>query len=302
MSGSVPSSPARATLRWVGQTAGGRVVATRRLIGGISSSVHRVSIEARSGARRQLVLRRWLGPDVDRSRRLVDTEARALATLQRTGVPAPELIATSDGSGTDGAPAVLMSRVPGHVHLKPRDPDDWLRQMAAILPQVHAVAVDADSWVPTMRPPRPRPVWITRSTWDAAQQVLAQPPPTVSDAQHSFVHNDYQHFNLLWHRERLSGVVDWTSPGFGPSDVDVAHCRLNLAVLYSPEWAERFRLAYEAEAGRAVHPWFDLYRLTRFDPSWQEFIPLQVGGRAPVDAAGMPARVERTIAATLRRV
>ncbi len=29
----------------------------------------------------------------------------------------------------------------------------------------------------------------------------------------------------------------------------MGHCRLNLAVLYSANWAERFRLAYEAETG-----------------------------------------------------
>jgi aminoglycoside phosphotransferase (APT) family kinase protein len=296
------SSPARDTLRWVERTAGGRVVGTRRLIGGISSSVHRVSVETRAGARRHVVLRRWVVTDIERARRLVAAEARALAALHETAVPAPELVATSDGSETDGVPALLMTRVPGHVFLTPGDPDAWIRQIAAILPHVHAVAIDGDTWEPAVREPRPCPPWIAPATWDAAQAVLTQPPPTAGEAQHSFVHNDYQHFNLLWQRQRLTGVVDWTFSSFGPSDLDVAHCRLNLAVLFAPEWAERFRFAYEAEAGRAVHPWFDLYRLTMFSLAWQHFIPDQVGGRAPVDVAGMPRRVEQTIAATLRRL
>jgi hypothetical protein len=30
---------------------------------------------------------------------------------------------------------------------------------------------------------------------------------------------------------------------------------INLAVVFGADWAERLRLAYEAEAGRAVDPW-----------------------------------------------
>jgi aminoglycoside phosphotransferase (APT) family kinase protein len=298
----IPRVPTRATMRWVERTAGGRVVGTRRLVGGISSLVCRVSVEDRTGARRQLVLRRWLGAEVDDTRRFVEDEARALTAMAGTAVPAPELVSTSDGSETDGFPALLMTRVPGHVHLTPRDPDAWLRQIAMVLPHVHAIAIDAQPWEPALDEARPRPPWIAPKTWDAAQAVLAQPPPTPRESQYSFVHNDYQHFNVLWRRERLTGLVDWTFPCIGPSDVDVAHCRLNLAVLFSPEWAERFRLAYEAEAGRTVHPWVDLYRLTMFSLAWEDFIPIQVGGRAPVDIEGMPRRVEQAIADTLRRM
>ena len=167
---------------------------------------------------------------------------------------------------------------------------------------MHTVAIEADPWEPTALEPRPAPEWISPAIWDAAQAVLGQPPPAPTESPRCFVHTDYQHFNLLWEHERLTGIVDWVSPKIGPPDIDVGHCRLNLAVLFSPDWAERFRLAYEAEAGRVVHPWFDLFRLTRFSSHWQEFIPVQVGGRAPVDTAGMPQRVEDVIVATLGRV
>jgi hypothetical protein len=40
----------------------------------------------------------------------------------------------------------------------------------------------------------------------------------------------------------------------GPLDVDVGHCRPNLAVLFGADRAERFRRAYEAEACGAVDP------------------------------------------------
>lgn len=293
--------PTEATLGWVGAATGGRVVAGRRLIGGITSSVHRLTVESPGGARRSVVLRRWVKHETERGRRRVAREATALSRLAGTSVPAPELIATSQGDETDSTPALLMTRVPGRVFLEPTDPDGWMRQAAAALPTLHAVTIDAESRTPApLEQARPIPTWITRpDVWRAAEAVLTSPPPEFVPR---FVHTDYQHFNLLWRRGKLTGIVDWTSPGLGPADVDPAHCRLNLAVLFSADWAERFRLMYEAEAGSPLHPWFDLYRLTRWSVDWEDFIPAQVGGRAPVDIVGMRSRVEETIASALRRL
>jgi aminoglycoside phosphotransferase (APT) family kinase protein len=116
-----------------------------------------------------------------------------------------------------------------------------------------------------------------------------------------FIHRDFQHYNFLWRRGRLTGVVDWGMACTGPPDVDVGHCRLNLAVLFGPDVAERFGRIYEAEAGRTIDPWWDLHELASYDDSWRRFIPVQVAGRAPVDTAGMTARVEDLLEATMRR-
>lgn len=34
-----------------------------------------------------------------------------------------------------------MTRLDGRVHLTPRDPEDWLRQIAAALPRIHELDV-----------------------------------------------------------------------------------------------------------------------------------------------------------------
>jgi aminoglycoside phosphotransferase (APT) family kinase protein len=115
------------------------------------------------------------------------------------------------------------------------------------------------------------------------------------------VHGDYQHFNVLWVRERLTGVVDWVSAGRGAADYDVGHAELNLAVLFGADWARRFREAYEAETGRRVHPALEAYALLAYDAGWSSFIPIQVGRRAVVDVAGMHGRVEDLITDVLQR-
>jgi len=148
------------------------------------------------------------------------------------------------------------------------------------------------------RSPQRGPVWSKRTAlWETAGRVLEGPAPSYE----CFIHGDYQHFNLLWTRGRLTGIVDWTRGGLGHPDRDVGHCRLNLAVLYSIDSAQRFTLAYEAEAGRRVEPWWDLHELLLYDDDWPRFIPVQVAHRAPLDIQGMNHRVEQLLANSLRR-
>jgi hypothetical protein len=73
-------------------------------------------------------------------------------------------------------------------------------------------------------------------------------------------------------------------------------------VLFSADLAERFRQIYEAEAGGPLDPWWDVHELLAFGPGWKDFIPMQVDGRAPIDAGGMTGRIEDLLARTLRRL
>lgn len=289
------------TRRWVEVQTRGRVTAARRLIGGITSSVHRLTITAPSGQRRTVVLRRWSAAVPWGHADDVAREARVLRLLEGTDVPAPALLGVSDGSETNGTPAVLMSRVPGRMELAPTDPEAWLRQMADMLAKIQELDLEVPRYEPRPRPdPDDIPGWVEqRDVWHAAFTVLRSPPP---EHPLRLTHADYQHFNLLWSRGRLTGVVDWVSPAVTSPDLDVGHCRLNLAVLFGPDQADRFLHAYESVAGRRCEPWWDLHRLTAYGPEWQAFIPRQVGGRVPVDVAGMTGRVEETMVRTLRRM
>ena len=293
--------PSPAALAWAARAIapGATVVGHRRLIGGITSSMHRLTIDTR-GSRQHVVLRRWVGTEVGDATKKVEREAAVLDALADTGLPAPQLVATSpDGAETDGCPSLLMTRVPGRMDLTPADPAAWIGQMAAALPRVHCLPLDlplVTSWRPLLE--RGVPAWSRRpELWREAMAVLRGEAP----GGDSFIHSDFQHFNLLWRRDRLSGIVDWTWSGRGAQDRDVGHCRLNLAVLFSVDLAERFREAYEAEAGRRMEGWWDIHELTMYSDGWQQFIPIQVGGRTPVDLDGMHDRVEELLAQSLTR-
>jgi Ser/Thr protein kinase RdoA (MazF antagonist) len=194
-----------------------------------------------------------------------------------------------------------MTRLPGRVELVPRDRERWLDELAGMLARIHALAVDAKPFEPWLEPARlaPPPDARRPAVWREAFRRAADPaPPTRA----RFVHRDYQHFNVLWSRGRLTGVVDWGEACRGPADVDVGHCRLNLALLFSAELAERFRERYQAEASREVDPWWDLHALLSYGPDWRHFLPLQIDGRAPLEVDGMTSRIEDVLDQTLRRL
>ena len=56
-------------------------------------------------------------------------------------MPAPELVAVDPDGALAGAPAVLMTRLPGAVVWRPRELEPFLRGLAAALPAIHATPV-----------------------------------------------------------------------------------------------------------------------------------------------------------------
>jgi aminoglycoside phosphotransferase (APT) family kinase protein len=279
------------------------VLGGRRLSGGITSSIHRLAVETRQGAHLQVVLRRWTPADrgeIANAPQLVEREQRVLRGLEGTALPAPRVLAADPTGESTGFPAILMTRVPGRMDLAPNDPSAWLRQIVATAVRTHDLDVEAEPYE-WQQKDVPIPPWTSRpADWRVAGSVVRGTPPA---HEIRFAHGDYQHFNLLWRRGRLTGIVDWANAFRGPADVDVAHCRLNLAVLYSADLAAAFLAAYEAEVGRRIDPYWDLRSATspaRHD--WEAFIPTQVGGRTPFDPAAMRRRVDDHLAAALRRI
>ncbi len=293
------------TRRWI-ETAlgpGNRAGRISRLRGGTSSVTHAIRVQVRNGTTVDLVLRRWVFPGGERSHAdYVERESRTLVALRKCGyLLGPELVAAdSQGTESGGAPALLMTRLPGQVLLTPKDAKHWLRQMARELAIIHELPCEAPPYEPwfTRDDLFPKPWRIDTAAWAKAARIVAAGLPAEPAA---FLHRDYQHFNLLWTRQRLSGVADSTEASRGPRSVDVAHCRWNLAVLFSPELAEEFRLAYEAESGHETDPRFDLAELMGHGPWVKTSIPDQVAGRCPVDIHGMDARVETLLRSVLAR-
>jgi aminoglycoside phosphotransferase (APT) family kinase protein len=196
-----------------------------------------------------------------------------------------------DGAET-GVRCTVTSALAGEPELTPADMESWLGQLATTQATIHAVPDHPptrwDGWYDEAAPLD----WLADPGLRAAAREAAAGPLVEEQV---LVHGDYQHFNVLWSAGRLSGVVDWPTAATGNRGSDVGHCRLNLAVLFDSTTAEDYLVEYERAAGALVDRRADLRALLCYEPEWQQFIPRQVAGRAPVDLGGMPGRVAAAV-------
>ncbi len=284
---------------------GSRIVSHRRLTGGINSAVHRLTVE-RYGRRTFVVLRQYPPGEVA-LQAAMEKEIANLDVVAGSGLPVPRLLAADvAGVAVGGAPSLLMTRLPGHVHLNPAEHRSWLEKIAAFAAHLHAVDLPApafrpwtDSWITPLGQFQVPAGAQKPAVWRAAFDAMEAPPP---EDDHVFLHCDYLPVNLLWSRGEITGLTDWNGIHRGSRAIDVGQCRRYLASLYSPEWAEQLRLLYESTAGVPLDPWWDLYTLLHHDDDGPKSIFRQVAGRRPVDVSGMTARVEIAVEGALRRL
>ncbi|GAB2848047.1 hypothetical protein GCM10022221_54370 [Actinocorallia aurea] len=252
--------PSAATLRWVCEClgAGSTVRLQRPLTGGTSRTNHTLLVETRSGSLHRLVLRRWTDWDPEYP---PEREIAALLLLAACEIPTPQLIAADPSGGRCDAPALLITRLPGHPPRPlPEDLSEYLIQLAAALVTLHDVrgATTMPPYTPYNRLLTRQPPLHSRNPglWDKAQEIVSEPPP---DFVPHFIHRDYHPDNSLWANGRLQGVVDWDKASYGPIGVDVAHMRWNLVARYGPEAADAFSAAFEQVRGNYDHhPYWDV--------------------------------------------
>lgn len=255
--------PTPAAMRWVERSLQVTVTGYRAYRGGASSSIHGVRVVDGVG-RRTVVLRRYIDADVLADEPdIAAREARVLQALARAPLQTPELLAVDDTGNGAGVPALLMSRIPGRVVWSPPALEQWLHELAATLPPLHAtsiadsarvqefVAYDPPSWEP--------PDWFKdRRLWDRALTFFHGPR---LDQDRVFIHRDYHPGNVLWLRGKVSGVVDWQAASLGPRAVDVWHCRGNLLGRFGLDVADRFVKLWEQVSGHAYNPWAETVML-----------------------------------------
>ncbi len=267
--------PPPEALRWVTGVvgAGSRVTSVRRLRAGTSSAVHAIGVATRGGRRLQLVLRRFVRADwLAREPDLAAREAKVLELLRGSNVTAPELVAVDEDAAACDVPAVLMTRLPGRLDLRPAEMTRWLARLAEPLPAIHDLSRAAGS----VQPYRTYndvealkvPDWSTRGdAWRRIIRLVRGPAPPGRDC---FIHRDYHPGNVLWSRGQLSGITDWVNASSGPRGIDVGHCRLNLATLFGVEVADRFLDAYRALDGAEHDPFWDAITAIEFLPGDHE--------------------------------
>ncbi|MDX1690938.1 MAG: phosphotransferase [Acidimicrobiia bacterium] len=271
-----------------------------RLGGATSSDLHRVRGPSDGPwfVARVHTDQAWLGREPD----LAEHEAAALDEAQRTGVPAPLPVAVGGPDDGFAGPVVLMTGLGGDVVLDPTDETSWIDGLAATLAEIHDHDAAEFDWVHrswrrggAVEPPP----WSSHpDRWAEARRVLDGSEP---EERAVFLHRDFHPTNALWTGGRVSGVVDWLNACRGPAAVDVAHCRLNLALLRGPEAATAFLDAYVARRpGHRQDRYWDLDAIADLglpDPHW--YPPWTEFGVVPEPAAVLRRRLDAHLAGVL---
>ena len=226
--------------------------------GGASASMHLISVRDDHGALERVVLRRYLRPEQQAEQpSCAAVEANALTHVSDVPFPTPALLGVDPAGERAGAPAVLMGLLDG----TPRWDGQWRRwteDLVALAMSIHDLPVPEPGVVrdfavyprSSYEPPR----WARdRTVWERAIEIFHGPVP----GPRRFIHRDFYPGNLLWRRNRLTGVVDWESASIGPPAFDIAHCRLNFFYA-TPGLAEHLVIAWEQATEQPYDPWADI--------------------------------------------
>ncbi len=174
-----------------------------------------------------------------------------LEFAQRVSLPVPEPIVADLASVWFGRPAVVMSRLPGRPDLTPTDVDSWVGALARALAELHETSLDGAEGAVT-RPPRFE-TWTAPAgdhnalTATAVRAVTAHLP--LSASERVLTHGDFHPGNILWHRGRITGVVDWSAARLDTRWYDLAYCRASVCIHHGPDIAARLTDAYSGIVG-----------------------------------------------------
>nr|WP_148588084.1 phosphotransferase [Streptomyces sp. WAC01526] len=300
------------TLAWVSRhlEVGERIVRTEALHGGITAEMRRLTIGRPDGGTRDLVLRTFV--NVEHAEDWLNREAGALTLLTGTGVPAPGLVAVDPTAAHCEHPSLLMTHLAGRTVLDDEGLETRVPLLARQLVAIHALR-------PAERP-REYVAWTTADTvvtpkgadaaaWAAAIDVIRRPAPRYEGR---FLHRDFQPGNVLFDVSppesagpRITGVVDWAATSWGPTDLDVAHCSTNLALLHGLAWGLRFAEAYEEAGGvLAAAASERLYWQVRDGLAFSEEVqlvaqPWREAGRAELTTRAVEERLDAYVTALM---
>jgi aminoglycoside phosphotransferase (APT) family kinase protein len=132
-------SPPAATLAWlVDALDASSVVEVSQMRGGSTAAMHRVTIIDRHDHERDVVLRRYVRPEIlAETPDVAEVEARALQLAERLPVPTPALLALDPTGARADVPALAMTMLEGRPVWETRWRAKWVSQAVDAMIALH---------------------------------------------------------------------------------------------------------------------------------------------------------------------
>jgi aminoglycoside phosphotransferase (APT) family kinase protein len=238
------------------------------LAGGISAGMTALEIERPDGQTQKLILRQPGAGALQANPRAAEDEFRVLQFAYSQGLPVPFPLALDSSGSIFSTPYLVATYIEGKMDFTPADPEDYARQMAAHLAQIHSIdgaGVDLSFLSPQPDelsgiiglPPIKSDLTFyeehIRAALESAWPKLKHNPPAL-------LHGDFWPGNILWQGERLAGVIDWEDAHTGDPLSDLAISRLDLLWILGPHAMQAFTLHYRSmrSLDTANLPFWDL--------------------------------------------
>jgi hypothetical protein len=166
----------------------------------------------------------------------------------------------------------LVLSFAGRALVSPRQRGPWLRGLAEALVNVHSLPASYDfSHLQKMPDLREKiAVLPARSLRHDALAVEAVRCMSASIGgiglpEPALTHHDYWPANVLWHKGRVSAVIDWNAAEIGDPRNDVAQGRVDLAMMHGQDASDQFLDYYQAAAPQPLPDvwFFDLLRAVK---------------------------------------
>jgi len=243
------------TRQWLEHELNATIEKAEPLLGGTSSRLWLLkTYNSEPVVLREYTDTEWLALEPE----IAEQEAENLRAAEAVPVNTPILLAVDPYGEKTDHPTVVMSLVPGEVELNPENQSDWLDALAQTLAHLHKnKAVVSHTYFRYFDPYTKIKAGWSRSPklWQQAFDYLNRTEQP--DSKTTFIHRDFHPTNVLFQGAAVSAVIDWPNACMGPQEVDVAHCRWNLAMLDGLDAADAFLKAYLKHSD-----------LKRYDPYW----------------------------------
>ena len=223
---------------------GARVTRLRRLTGGAGGAdAYEVTLDR---APRRVAAKLYREGDGT-----APLEWSRLEFAQRIAAPVPKPIAADLEAVWFGRPAVVMSWLPGRPDVIPKNADSWVAALAHTLARLHETPSHGAEGA-LLRPRRTetwQPAGEERNPLtEAAVSAVTARLPSLSP-ELVVTHGDFHPGNILWHRGRITGVVDWSAARLDARYSELAYCRADVCLLLGPDVADRLAAAYSDIVG-----------------------------------------------------
>ncbi len=254
-------------------------------------------VEVLKGATSSLVLRVGEGilrvhTNQDWLREEPDLVSHEVFALQAAGDLAPDVLDYQTDVRDEIPPWLYMTRSPGEIRIDRVD-TVYVERLACTLAAIHALPVPEARYV--YRPyatERHVPTWTNRpKLW--CRLLTVQP----IESQHiRFIHRDFHPVNVLYEIDETCHTIDWVNACIGPVEVDLAHCRLNLALLESVEVADHFLESYLKQTKRSYDHAWDIRAVFDFGPETIDVYPgWKAYGRQNLSQDNVRERLEKFV-------